>query len=99
LPSLAAEGDWDGWDLHMERAAAVLEETGVVDVDIARMARIAGELALGLGEPERGRHALTLALLQLQALNRREEARQVRLRLKGTSPDQSESELDPTDVP
>jgi serine/threonine protein kinase/tetratricopeptide (TPR) repeat protein len=98
LPSLAAEGDWDGWDLHMERAAAVLEETGVVDVDIARMARIGGELAIGLGEAARGRHALTLALVQLQALNRRDEARQVRIRLQGTS-DESGSEIDPTDVP
>ena len=78
LPCVAAARQWEAWDHHLDRATALLADTSFLDVDIARMAGRAGDLATRLDEPERAAAALHLALAQWTGLERSAEAERVR---------------------
>jgi len=73
LAPLAAQGRWDEVDLFVLRGAALLEETGFVEPDLARKASLAGDLALEGGQEERARAAWEIARDQWAALGRDEE--------------------------
>lgn len=77
-PSIA-EGDGPSFDLHLSSARTLLDETGYVDPDVANMARLAGDVARGVGEEARARAAYQLAAHQLRALGREDEARHVEM--------------------
>jgi tetratricopeptide (TPR) repeat protein len=78
LCCLAAEGEWAAWEQRLQKVRALLAETGYLDLDIARSAQMAGDLALIAGEPARARDAYDLALAQWQALGRADDAQAVR---------------------
>ena len=77
LPCVAAVADWAAWDRHLDRALALLESTGFVDVDVARMAGLAGELARSGGDRRRARGAFSLAAAQWRALERSREVSEI----------------------
>ena len=84
LALLASEvglGRWDGWQGRLERATALLNETGYVDVDVPRTAERAGDLAGRTGKPAEARSAYELALTQWRALENEEKAREVSARI------------------
>jgi len=83
LPCAAAAADWAAWDRHLDRALALLESTGFVEVDVARMAALGGELALDSGDTRRARGAFSLAVSQWRSLERSGEAREVERVIEG----------------
>jgi eukaryotic-like serine/threonine-protein kinase len=78
LCCLAADGEWAVWERRLDNIRRLLAETGYLDLDIARSAQMAGDLALIAGQPARAREAYELALAQWQALGRSEDAVAVR---------------------
>ena len=74
LPCAAGLRDWPAWDAHVERAAALLAETGLAEPDVAASASAAGRLARAAGEPARARAAFDIALQQWRRLGRDAEA-------------------------
>jgi eukaryotic-like serine/threonine-protein kinase len=77
LAPVIADGDGPGFDLHLSSARTLLDETGYIDPDVANMARLAGDVARGIGEESRARSAYQLSAHQLRALGREDEARHV----------------------
>ncbi|MBN1947723.1 MAG: tetratricopeptide repeat protein [Bradymonadales bacterium] len=61
LAAAAGVKDWYGWSRHFDKASSLLEETGQSNSDIAWALKLAGDLALAAGEPERARQAYLLA--------------------------------------
>ena len=74
LPCAAGEADWDAWDLALDAALELVDDTGLVEVDNAQMARLGGELASSAGEDERAAAAFGLSESQWRALERPAEA-------------------------
>ncbi|RME56579.1 MAG: hypothetical protein D6795_01150 [Deltaproteobacteria bacterium] len=68
LPCAAAEGAWEAWDEHYRTARALLEQTGLIDPDVAWSAELAGDLALSAGEGQRARQAYGIARRQWEKL-------------------------------
>jgi tetratricopeptide (TPR) repeat protein len=68
LPCLAGLGDWEAWDEAASRAVALLDETAMVDRDIAGSAELAGRLATDAGETGRAKVAGAIASRQWDAL-------------------------------
>ncbi|MFZ5480748.1 MAG: protein kinase domain-containing protein [Myxococcota bacterium] len=66
----AGLGDWEAWDTHLPRAAAVLRETGFVEADLARVATHAAKLAEAAGQRGRAVDAAAVARAQCRALGR-----------------------------
>lgn len=77
LPSVVAHTHWDEWDLHFEAARLRLEETGVCDVDSAKILETAGEMAANAGEVTRAKAAFLLSHEQWTLLGREDEAQRV----------------------
>jgi tetratricopeptide (TPR) repeat protein len=73
LAPLAAQGRWEEFDLFALRSRALLLETGFVEPDLARKARMAGDLARDNDQPERARAAWTIARDQWKALGRTDD--------------------------
>lgn len=67
LPALAHFEEWKKWDEHCDRAVQLLDDTGLVDADIARAATEAGEMMRKKGYPQRARRAFELARKQWEA--------------------------------
>ncbi len=84
LPPCADAGDWESFDGHLREGRERIDESGLVDVDIATMATLAGRMALDLGQPDLGWSALALARAQWRALNRPEELREVDTLMRST---------------
>lgn len=82
LPCVAAAGDWDAFDVHLAEALRIFGETRFADVDNARLAALAADLARGAGETRRARGALALAAAQWFGLGRDEEGRSALARLE-----------------
>jgi tetratricopeptide (TPR) repeat protein len=78
LPCVAAAGDWAAWDQHLDEAMRLLGRTGFVEVDVARMARLGGEIARASGERRRALAAWRLAMAQWTSLERAEEIADLR---------------------
>jgi len=70
LPALAARERWTAFDAESGHGRATLAETGFMELDIARMAHLAGDLASGRGEATRARDAYAIALAQYEGLKR-----------------------------
>jgi len=70
----AGLADWDAFDRAFEAITEALPRTGFVDPDLARSARLAGDLAAAAGKKRRARRAWTLALEQWKALGRMADA-------------------------
>lgn len=64
LPCAAHARDWTAWDTHIGRAEALLEETGMVDPDVAAMAALAADLADEADEAARAARARKLEVAQ-----------------------------------
>ncbi len=86
LPALAALGDWAAWDEQFDVGERMLEETGFVEIDIARMAERAAEIALESGDSTRARKAFALAQVQYWALDREQDAARVESRVHELEP-------------
>ncbi|MFU8804968.1 MAG: ATP-binding protein, partial [Bradymonadaceae bacterium] len=69
LPGSAVNRDWKRWDHHLSEARRHLMESGMVDTDGARIAELAGKIAIEAGEDERGQLALALARKQFETLS------------------------------
>ncbi len=82
LPCCAAAGSWGSWQHHFDEAVGLLEETGYVEPDGARAARLAAAIAAEAGQPERARDALGFAASQLRLLGREDELSEVEAQLE-----------------
>ena len=69
----AAERDWRAYDRHLCSAREIQESTGLVDIDVAGTARLAGDLAFARHRITRAREAWQFALLHWRALDRADE--------------------------
>jgi len=81
LPCLAHFYDWTAWDTHFQSAVTILEETGIKDVDLARLASKAGDMAQKARKRSRAKEAWTFALEHFRELGQREKAREVEARI------------------
>ncbi len=70
LPSLAAQQRWRTFDEESARGRDLLADTGFKELDIARMAQLAGDIAASGGDAARARDAYAIALAQYGALGR-----------------------------
>ena len=70
LSAAAAEGNWQEWDERSAVAMALLEDTGFVDVDVARALERAARLARDAGQHARAEAALRAAVGQWRSLGR-----------------------------
>lgn len=77
LPCAAVAQDWEAFARHLSDAGVALAELGVVDLDIARMATLAGDIAATLGQTGRAREAYALATQQWRGLGRADSAQAV----------------------
>ncbi len=77
LLPLAALRRWDDYDREVQAAEVWLSQTGVVDIDIARFTKRAGDACLAADEIDRGRRALNLARDQWTAMGRLDVAEEV----------------------
>ncbi len=81
LPCLGHFRDWTAWDVHFESARQILAETGIKDVDLARLALTAGEVTLKNGSKARTREVWGFAAQHWEALGQPDQAKAVRARL------------------
>jgi len=78
LWSLATEGLWADWAGIVERAQSALLTSGLVDIDVARVATMAGRMAFEAGQLGPADLTLGLAESQWDALGQRERADETR---------------------
>ncbi len=67
LPTLAHRARWAAFDDHLQKGRDLLEASGLVDEDLGRTARVAGDLAAAAGVPARAWAAFQIAKAQLSA--------------------------------
>ena len=84
LPCCAATLDWNGWDEHARAGFEALEATEVFEIDFARAAHLAAQLATDAGQPDRARRAWQVALAQWQGLRQPERAAEAAAGLRQT---------------
>ena len=68
LPCVAAIGDWERYDEHLEQADTLAAETGALDSDLAWPVETAAEFASAASHPDRTRAALEFCLSQYEGL-------------------------------
>ena len=83
LPCDAWLADWDAWDRHWARTAPI-RQGQLADPDVARVARLAAQFATTAGRLDRAEQARKLAVAQLEALGRMDEAAELRWGKLGT---------------
>jgi len=83
LPCLGHFRDWTAWDVHFNNAKQILEETGIKDIDLARLAIKAGDVTLAAGSKARTREVWGFAVEHWEALGQVQEAAALRERLRG----------------
>jgi tetratricopeptide (TPR) repeat protein len=81
LPSLAHQRDWEAWQNHVEQVRSRLDGSGFYDVDLAKSATMAGDIAMQKGAPGRAKEAYELALEQWKHLERTEETESVQRKI------------------
>jgi eukaryotic-like serine/threonine-protein kinase len=82
-PCCAAEGDWPAFDVHIEEARVYIEAQSIAHADLATVIELAGDLALKVGQWERGRVAMELAMGQWLTLDEGERVEALAERLEG----------------
>ncbi len=82
LPCAVLEQDWAAWALNLDRAQTLLATTGHVDVDLARMARVAGHSLRRLKRVDDARSAYALSLSQWKSLALDKEAKELEASLR-----------------
>ena len=82
LPCLGHFREWPAWDLHFSKAQQILNETGMKDIDVARLAVQAGEITLKAGAMDRTRNIWEFAADHWEVLGHPGRAQQLRTRLK-----------------
>ena len=65
LPTLAHRTRLDAFDEHLQKGRDLLESSGLVDADLGRCARRAGDIAAASGVPARAWAAFQIAKEQL----------------------------------
>ena len=78
----AAMKDWVGYDRHLASARMLLRDSGFVDLDNARHAGIAGDIAHRRRHAKRARRAWRLAARQYRGLGREVEAQVVETKIE-----------------
>ena len=81
LPCLGHFREWTTWDVHFENAKKILADTGIKDIDLARLAESAGEVTLKAGSKARTREVWTFAAEHWDALGLTEQAATLRAKL------------------
>jgi len=74
--------DWEAWDDAVKEIEKNLKESGFVDTDIARCARLAGKLAAKVRQFERAQWAFRLSRDQFRALKLHADANGIEYTLK-----------------
>jgi tetratricopeptide (TPR) repeat protein len=82
----AGERDWSAWAHHLGRALEVLQDTSYLDLDIATVAELAGNLARDAGEPKHAAAAYQLSAKQWRGLERNEDGARVEMALRQLRP-------------
>jgi eukaryotic-like serine/threonine-protein kinase len=88
LSPLASLGLWDRFDRELWQAERRLADTGLVDLDVARFTRLAGEACASADEVDRAHRVLVLARDQWVALGRFDEAAEVEALLEAAEVEQ-----------
>ena len=70
LSCSASAGAWDSWREHHDRGVELLAATQHVDIDLARLAELAGDGAAAAGEEIHARDAYAIAFTQWRTLGR-----------------------------
>jgi len=70
LSCSASAGAWDSWREHHDRVVELLAATQHVDIDLARLAELAGDGAAAAGEEIHARDAYAIAFTQWRTLGR-----------------------------
>ncbi len=78
MPAVVGAGDLDAFDAHLEAAVAGIRAARFVDPDIVDVARRAGDLLDARNETNRASAVRELAIEQLEALGRHDEAAALR---------------------
>lgn len=81
LPSLAYQRDWNAWEEHVTQAKELLTGSGFSDVDLAKTATMAGDLARHAGAFNRAKESYELAKEQWKSLERQTEVEMIDSRL------------------
>ncbi len=79
LSCVAARGDWEAWDRHLEEGRRSLSWTGYTSGDSALLARLGADGARKAGETARAAAAYAVALDQYERLGRQDEAAALRV--------------------
>ncbi len=74
----ACRRDWETFDAYVDQAVEALERFSFVDIDMATMACVAGDLAREGGRLARAARAYRFGADQLEGLKRHDEAEEVR---------------------
>ncbi|MBK05623.1 MAG: hypothetical protein CL920_39215 [Deltaproteobacteria bacterium] len=85
LPDCAIREDWSAWDVHLQHAIQILEDVSFVDIDLARMFHLAGDMAMEADDTERAMIAYRLAYKHWMILERPEEAQMISETLRNLS--------------
>jgi tetratricopeptide (TPR) repeat protein len=86
LPVRADEGDWSGFTQAMDEARRLLATSGLIEMDVARMAELAADMCARAGQPDLAREAWSLALDQWRALGAGDAELRVRARMAPSRP-------------
>ena len=77
LPCYASAQEWLAWDEALKEARGLLEETGVLSVDVANPLEIAAVMALQEKQPKRAKQAYEVAIRQWMGLGRDDKVGEV----------------------
>lgn len=86
LPLRAADGDWAGFHRALEEARRLLAASGLIEMDVARMAELAADICVRAGRADLARQAWSLALDQWRALGAGDAELRVRARMAPPKP-------------
>lgn len=86
LPCAAARGAWPVFHRHLAVAVPLLHECSLVDLDVARLAELAGALASRAGRPKEARAAWDVALDQWTALHAEQKVEELLIALEHLPP-------------
>ena len=79
-PCVAASAEFAALDAHLDEAESIIAQTGLADLDAARMLEHAGDLCAHAAEPTRAMRAWQLAAGQWRALKHEDHAAEVEAR-------------------
>jgi serine/threonine protein kinase/tetratricopeptide (TPR) repeat protein len=77
LPCYASAQEWQAWDAALNEARSLLEETGVLSLDVANPVETGALMALRAKQPKRAKQAYEIALRQWMGLGRDDKVGEV----------------------